>query len=48
MELPDTIDDKETYVDGRCPVTMATSIQTGAINDLAAEWKNISFAHLVM
>jgi len=48
MELPATADDKDTYVDGLDPATTATSIRTGAINDLVADWKNISFAHLVM
>jgi hypothetical protein len=48
MELPATIDDKETYADVLDPATTAISIQTGAINDLVTDWKKNSFAHLVM
>ena len=38
--------DGAIYVDGLDPATTATSIQSGAISDLVADWKNVTFGQL--
>ncbi len=48
MIRPAEPEDGVLYMDGLDPATTPTSIRSGAINDLLADWKNVTFAHLVM